>query len=152
MRIMAKIKAFYNGEIIKPGTILEFKGEKLPLWAKEVRTSKKEQSTQNNEQNNKPGEQTGKNDEQKPSTDEQNGTNGEQNAQVGEQQNETAKENKIDPQFAQELAGKSETELNAILDELLTKALDKGILIDAENKTIIEQINELTIKLAEENK
>ena len=145
MRIMAKIKAFYNGEIIKPGTILEFKGEKLPLWAKEVRTSKKEQSTQNNEQNNKPGEQTGTNDEQ-------NGTNGEQNTQVGEQQNETAKENKIDPQFAQELAGKSESELSAILDELLTKALDKGILIDTENKTIIEQINELTIKLSEENK
>lgn len=149
---MAKIKAFYNGEIVKPGTILEFKGNKLPSWAKEVKQSKKEQSAPAGEQNNKPDEQTGTNGEQKPSTDEQNGTNGEQNAQVGEQQNETAKEDKIDPQFAQELAGKSESELNAILDELLTKALDKGILIDTENKTIIEQINELTKKLSEEDK
>ena len=35
---------------------------------------------------------------------------------------------------------------------MLTEALDKGILIETENKTLIEQINELTIKLSEENK
>lgn len=160
MKVMCKIKAFYNGEIIKPGAIIEFKGNKLPSWAKEVKPSKKEQTTPNtkSEQPKQPDEQTGANGEQNPSTDEQNGQDGEQNIADGEQNtpdneqtgDETAKEIKIDPQFAQELAGKTETELNAILDDLITKGLDKGILIDTENKTIIEQIYELTIKLSEE--
>lgn len=33
MKIKAKIKAFYQGSIVKPGQVVEFDGKKLPSWA-----------------------------------------------------------------------------------------------------------------------
>ena len=155
MKVRCKIKAFYNGEIIKPGTILEIKENKAPSWAKVIESKKTQNVPQNDtkpdEQNQSQGEQITIIGEQNQGDDEQTETDGEQTEGNGEQKPETEKE-KIDPQFAQELSGKTESELTAILDDLLTQALDKGILIDTENKTLIEQINELTIKLSEENK
>ena len=36
MKIIAKQKAFYKGEIIKVGQILDIKEKKIPSWAKEL--------------------------------------------------------------------------------------------------------------------
>lgn len=125
MKVICKIRAFWDGEIIKPGQIVEINGKDVPCWAKPLNSKAPE-----------------------PKEDE-NGKAPEQN------ENNVPEDNKkyeVNPLIAQELAGKNESELNAILEELRTEALDKNIVVDAENKTVIEQINELKIKLGKAEK
>ena len=125
MKVICKIRAFWDGEIIKPGQIVEIKGKDVPCWAKPL---------------------NGKAPEPK---EDENGKAPEQNENNVPEDN---KKDEVNPLIAQELAGKNESELNAILEELRTEALDKNITVDAENKTVIEQINELKIKLGKVNK
>lgn len=125
MKVICKIRAFWDGEIIKPGQIVEIKGKDVPCWAKPL---------------------NGKAPEPK---EDENGKTPEQNENNVPEDN---KKDEVNPLIAQELAGKNESELNAILEELRTEALDKNITVDAENKTVIEQINELKIKLGKANK
>ena len=42
-KIVAKQRAFFNGEIIKPGQIINFKGDNIPSWAKKVGSGKTEE-------------------------------------------------------------------------------------------------------------
>lgn len=125
MKVICKIRAFWDGEIIKPGQIVEIKGKDVPCWAKPL---------------------NGKAPEPK---EDENGKTPEPNENNVPEDN---KKDEVNPLIAQELAGKNESELNAILEELRTEALDKNITVDAENKTVIEQINELKIKLGKVNK
>lgn len=136
MKILCKIRAYYNGEIIKPGQIVDISGDTVPCWGKPVNNRKPvEQKKQTPEVTG--NETTDENEtENNPPVD---NANGEQTPEVT-------------PQEVQELANKPESELVAILEELRTQALEKNIIVDAENKSIIEQINELKIKLNEENK
>lgn len=131
MKIVCKIRAFFNGEIIKPGQIVDFKGKEIPCWAKPL-NSKADAEKENTPEN--------------PST--------QQPTQTGDKvpEENTPEKEQVNPQTAQELANKNESELNVILEELRTQALEKNIVVDAENKTVIEQINELKIKLDEVNK
>ncbi len=126
MKVICKIRAFWDGEIIRPGQIVEIKGKDVPCWAKPL---------------------NGK----APEPKEDENTKGEPEQKENKVPEDGKKED-VNPLVAQELAGKNESELNAILDELRTEALDKNITVDAENKTVIEQINELKIKLEEVKK
>jgi len=136
MKVICKIRAFWDGEIIKPGQIVEIKGKDVPCWAKPLNGKAPEPKEDEN----------GKAPEQK---EDENGKAPEQNENNVPEDN---KKDEVNPLIAQELAGKNESELNAILEELRTEALDKNITVDAENKTVIEQINELKIKLGKVNK
>ena len=126
MKVICKIRAFWDGEIIRPGQIVEIKGKDVPCWAKPL---------------------NGK----APEPKEDENTKGEPEQKENKVPEDDKKED-VNPLVAQELAGKNESELNAILEELRTEALDKNITVDAENKTVIEQINELKIKLGKVNK
>ena len=118
-KIIAVEKAFYKGNIVKVGEIIEITDDKkVPEWAKVLEQAKSVQ------------------DEPLVA----------QGTLIPEE--ETTKEKTEDVQ--DELVGKTDEELELILDELLTTALDKNIFIeDADKKTVIEQINELKSKLAE---
>lgn len=135
IKIIAIEKAFYNGNIIKVGEIIEITDDKkVPEWAKILGQTKDVQNEAVVTQGTLiPNEQTNQGEtEENVETDE-----------VEETQTETE-------DVQDELVGKTDEELEQILDELLTKALDKNIYIeDADKKTVIEQINELNSKLAE---
>lgn len=135
MKVLCKIRAFYDGEIVKPGQIIEIKGKNVPCWAKPVSDKATEKKTE--QPTNLPEQR----DDDVPEVNTDNKTP--ENNPVKEQ---------VNPQVAQELATKNESELNAILEDLRTQALEKNITVDADNKTVIEQINELKIKLDEVNK
>lgn len=132
MKVICKIRAFWDGEIIKPGQIVEIKGKDVPCWAKPLDAKTPEPKEGENNKTPEPKEnntpEDNKKEDDKKATEE------------------------IKPADAQALAAKNESELNAILEELRTEALDKNITVDAENKTVIEQINELKIKLGKVNK
>ncbi len=136
MKVICKIRAFWDGEIIKPGQIIDVKCKEIPCWAKplnkkdEVEEDKKPEEKQDNPPEN----------------------NKVEDKQDDKKEDEKAASEKVNPMTAQELAGKNESELDAILEELRTEALDKNIVVDAENKTVIEQINELKIKLGKAEK
>ena len=135
IKIIAVEKAFYKGNIVKVGEIIEITDDKkVPEWAKILGQTEDVQNEAVVTQGTLiPNEQTN-----------QGAT--EENVETDEvEENQTETEDVQD-----ELVGKTDEELELILDELLTKALDKNIYIeDADKKTVIEQINELKSKLAE---
>ncbi len=165
MKVLCKIRAFYDGEIVKPGQIVEIKGKDVPCWAKPVSDKATEEKTE--QPTNLPEQ---RDDDvpcwAKPVSDKATEEKTEQPTNLPEQRdddvpevntgNKTPENNpvkeQVNPQVAQELATKNESELNAILEDLRTQALEKNITVDADNKTVIEQINELKIKLDEVNK
>lgn len=135
IKIIAIEKAFYNGNIIKVGEIIEITDDKkVPEWAKVLgQTKDVQEETVVTQGTLIPDEQTIKGKtEETVETD------------------KVAKAKTKTEDVQDELVGKTDEELELILDELLTKALDKNIYIeDADKKTVIEQINELKSKLAE---
>ena len=149
MKVICKIRAFWDGEIIKPGQIVEIKGKEIPCWAKPLKKEeeKKEDKSNINPEPELPGDDKCKEcyaDNKTPSQEDCDKCN--KNA------NDKEQVQKVNPMDAQELASKNESELDMILDELRTEALDKDITVDADDKTVIEQINELKIKLGKVNK
>lgn len=133
IKAIAKIRAFYNGAIIKPGQRFDFKGDvySLPTWAKAVAT---QENTQKGQTPQSPSEQNQQGSQNQPQND--NTENGVKELEIPE-----------------DLKGKTVGELGVILDELITKGLDANIELDnIENKTVIEQIIELRTKLAQREK
>lgn len=139
IKIVAKQRAFFNGEIIKPGTILNIKGDKIPSWAKRVGSGKTEET------------------KTPPAPPEQN-SNGQQTlippvepVSTVEPENNNGDEN---PPAELDLSGKTEEELNTILDELITKGLEANVYLEnTEGKSVVEQIQELSAAIKEaENK
>ena len=131
IKIIAIEKAFYNGNIIKVGEIIEITDDKkVPEWAKVLEQTKDvQEETVVTQGTLIPDKQTIK-------------------EKAGKTE-ETVETDEVE-ETQDELVGKTDEELELILDELLTKALDKNIYIDdADKKTVIEQINELKSKLAE---
>lgn len=139
MKVICNTKAYWDGEIIKPGQVLNIKGDTVPTWA----TAFKSKKTQNDEKENTPEENV--NNEQNQNVQNEGENTPEENPVT----NQGAEKVKVNPMDALELSRKSESELSVILDELLTKALDKGIEIDLEKQSTIESIIELRTKLKE---
>lgn len=129
IKIIAKQRAFFNGEIIKPGTILSIKGDKIPSWAKRVN------------QGNQGGNET--KTSQKTAVKDNAG----QQMLIPQKENEAAASDK-QALSTVDLSGKTDEELNVILDELITKGLDVGVYLEnTENKTVIKQIQELNTEI-----
>ncbi len=129
VKVVAKIRAFYNGEIIKPGQIITLKdGIEIPSWVKKI-NNKNTESQKNVQQ------------------EQVNASNTNQTNPTIAEQHETPQNNQ---ENANEFAGKTQEELLSILDELINKSIEMGITLEnAENKTIVEQIIELRKLIAE---
>lgn len=160
IKIQAQRRAFYNGEIIRAGQILDITSNKVPSWAKRIgketpdedagKTQKKDEGKAHEgeqqqlnitpDTNNATSEGDKKEDEtETPSED----------AAGEESTDETEEDVEVIPE---DLVGKTDKEVLAILDDLITKGIENGVMIeDADKKTPIEQIIELR-KLIEEKK
>lgn len=124
IKVVAKIRAFYNGEIIKPGQIITLKeGIEIPSWAKKI--------------DNKNTESRKKVQQEQVHIPNANQTN----TTIVEQQKMQQEANQ---ENVEEFAGKTQEELLSILDELINKSIERGITLEnVENKTVVEQIVEL---------
>ena len=125
MKILCKIRAFSKERIIKPGTILEM--DECPSWGKVIDDGDKcETVVEQKETTIVADDSTAENNELVPDAD--NATD------VNENQDEDVE--------------KTPEELEQKLDELLTKGLDLGIMIDGlEKLTIKEQIEKLETEI-----
>lgn len=130
IKVVAKIRAFYNGEIIKPGQIITLKeGIEIPSWAQKI--------------DNKNTESRKKVQQEQISQPNANQTN----TTIVEQQKMQQEANQ---ENVEEFAAKTQEELLSILDELINKSIEMGITLEnVENKTVVEQIVELRKLIAE---
>lgn len=130
IKVVAKIRAFYNGEIIKPGQIITLKeGIEIPSWAKKI--------------DNKNTESRKKVQQEQVHLPNANQTN----TTIVEQQKMQQEANQ---ENVEDFAGKTQEELLSILDELINKSIEVGITLEnVENKTVVEQIIELRKLIAE---
>ena len=144
MKIQAKRKAFFKGAIIKVGEVIDITGNKCPDWAKKIGEDKpapKQPEQQKNEPQ-QPETKTGDEQlklgdgEQTPSGETIVAGDGGVFVDNGEQPEQTEQKD--------EFAGKTDAEILAELDTLITKGIEKNIMLeDVENKTPIQQIVEL---------
>lgn len=128
--------AFYNGALVYPNEIIKNYEGDIPSWAtlangKDVEKHKtEEKSLDNVEQGNKKEEET-------PVNPDENKKDGLDN--VGQNDKKNSDDEKTEEQLAAEL------------DTLLTEAIEKGVIIeDADKKTVCEQIAELKTLLNKE--
>ena len=128
--------AFYNGALVYPNEIIKNYEGDIPSWAtlangKDVEKHKtEEKSLDNVEQGNKKEEET-------PVNPDENKKDGLDN--VGQNDKKISDDEKTEEQLAAEL------------DTLLTEAIEKGVIIeDADKKTVCEQIAELKTLLNKE--
>ncbi len=128
--------AFYNGALVYPNEIIKNYEGDIPSWAtlangKDVEKHKtEEKSLDNVGQGNKKEEET-------PVNPDENKKDGLDN--VGQNDKKNSDDEKTEEQLAAEL------------DTLLTEAIEKGVIIeDADKKTVCEQIAELKTLLNKE--
>lgn len=159
IKIQAQRRAFYNGEIIRAGQILDITSNKVPSWAKRIdkETPNEDGKAQNKEEQKS---QTGEQQQLDINSDANNAAPEEdKKEEETETPNEDAagdestdKTEEVAEVIPEDLVGKSDKEVLAILDNLITKGIENGVMIeDADKKTPIEQIIELR-KLIEEKK
>ena len=143
--------AYYDGGLVYPGTIIKnYEGE-IPKWA--TLAGGKEQKSEVTDEPQKPSN----NENNNPETQNENETKTQ--TIVNEDKNDKP-ENQVQESevvvagvdeaqlIAQE---KTEAQLMEELDALITKAIEKNIVIeDADKKTVDEQIAELKSLLGEE--
>ena len=168
IKIQALRRAFYNGEIIKAGQIINITSNKVPSWAKKiggkttdedtVKTQKKDetethvgeqkQTNINPEDTEVKSEDTGKEGETETADEKEVIVAGDGGVHpIPADDTKPAEEN-----IPEDLSGKTEAEILAILDNLITKGIEVGVMIEnTEKKTPVEQIIELR-KLIEEKK
>lgn len=119
-------KAFYHGEILKPGRTISIKEDKIPSWAKKMGNKQVKETNEPSQEN--AGESEGQN----------RGILSIFNF------NKNTVIEKSDAELNTELSGKTEDELNEILNKLIDKGVENNIYLDnTNNKTLIEQIIEL---------
>lgn len=140
MQIKVTRKIFFNGAIVQPGTILNLKGNSVPVWGKAI---SKEPQTQKQNTNPQPIPQEPQSQDEPSSQENQ--------TQPDNTQQKTV-EVPVDSENSNaNLEGKIEFELAQILDTEITKAVEKNIMIeDLDKKSVIEQIIEIRTKLAEQ--
>jgi hypothetical protein len=131
MKIKAKIKAFYNGTIVKPGEVVEFEGDKLPTWAT-LAESDKQPAKKEEKKEDKKGD---KKEDKTPAGDDK------KDAKKDDKQ-PAKKEENVDPDA-------NNADKLGQLEALQTEGIELSVAIDTEGKTIQQQIDELTEKIAE---
>lgn len=144
--------AYYDGGLVYPGTIIEnYEGE-IPKWA--TLAGGKEQNTETPPEHPQPPEDGSSNAGQAG----QDGDGDEEETQINAPEAETEKqseqkEEKIPDGDDVHIIPQEKTEAQIMeeLDNLITKAIEKKIVIeDADKKTVDEQIAELKARLGEE--
>lgn len=159
IKIQAQRRAFYNGEIIRAGQILDITSNKVPSWAKRIgketpnedgkAQNKEEQKSQTGEQQQLDINSDANNAAPEEDKKEEETETPDEDAAGDESTDETEEDVEVIPE---DLVGKTDKEVLAILDGLITKGIEIGVMIeDADKKTPIEQIIELR-KLIEEKK
>ena len=168
IKIQALRRAFYNGEIIKAGQIINITSNKVPSWAKKiggkttdddtVKTQKKDETetpTGEQKQLNINPNDTGVKPEDSEKDDKEETPDNDEVIVAGDDGVHpipTGNEKSTEENIPEDLTGKTDTEILAILDELITKGIEIGVMIEnVEKKTPVEQIIELR-KLIEEKK
>ena len=151
MKIKFIKTAFYNGAIVNVNDVIDFKGDKLPLWGT-LASGKQQQKQQNKKQENKQQQKQQEDAEKLPDNNEQvNGTLFGEN--IAETKNETEEKQDdevpaVDDVVDDDADANNATKL-AVLENLLNKSVELNCPIDTENKTIQQQIDELTKVIAE---
>ncbi len=140
MKIVVTKKSFYGNKINKVGEIIDYQGNKLPSWAKKLK-DKTPEKNENKIENVNIAENTA----------EQNNGIGEQNNEIGEQNNENCEQNNENCEQNDTEQNPDNENKNDKLNQLLDKAIDKGIAIEFGDKTDEELINELE-EVLKENK
>ncbi len=140
MQIKVTRKIFFNGSIVQPGTILNIKGNDVPVWAKAINKEPKVQEPKSNPQPIP----------QNPKLHAESGS--QENLPVADNpEQKTVEETVNSENINADLQGKTELELAKILDTEITKAVEKNIMIDdLDKKSVLEQIIEIRTKLAEQ--
>lgn len=155
MKIKVIKTAFYNGAIVNVNDVIDFKGDKLPLWgtlASGKQQQKQQEKQQNKKQENKQQQKQQEDAEKLPDNNEQvNGTLFVEN--IAETKNETEEKQDdevpaVDDVVDDDADANNATKL-AVLENLLNKSVELNCPIDTENKTIQQQIDELTKVIAE---
>ena len=140
MKIVVTKKSFYGNKINKVGEIIDYQGNKLPSWAKKLKDKTPEKNEKKNEKVNIA-----------ENAEEQNNGIGEQNNGIGEQNNENSEQNDTEQKDNTDNQDSNSENKNDKLNQLLDKAIDKGIAIEFGDKTDEELINELE-EVLKENK
>lgn len=146
MKIKVIKTAFYNGAIVNVNDVIDFKGDKLPLWGT-LASGKQQQKQQNKKQENKQQQKQQEDAEKLPDNNEQvNGTLfGED---IAETENESEEKQDYEVPAVDDVDANNAAKL-AVLENLLNKSVELNCPIDTENKTIQQQIDELTKVIAE---
>lgn len=146
IKIQAQRRAFFNGEIIRAGQILTIASNKVPAWAKRIGKETPDENIVKDENTNPAGEQQQLDINPDGEVEKADAEKEEQKEEIAE----TDAQEQVE--ILDDLAGKSDAEILAILDNLITKGIEVGVVIeDADKKTSVEQIIELR-KLIEEKK
>lgn len=146
MKIKVIKTAFYNGAIVNVNDVIDFKGDKLPLWGT-LASGKQQQKQQNKKQENKQQQKQQEDAEKLPDNNEQvNGTLFGEG--IAETENETEEKQDDEVPAVDDVDANNAAKL-AVLENLLNKSVELNCPIDTENKTIQQQIDELTKVIAE---
>lgn len=135
MKIQAKIKAFYNGTIVKPGEVVEFEGDKLPTWATLAESDKQPAKKEEKKEVKKEDKKGDKKEDKTPAGDDKK-----ENKKDDKQP--AKKEENVDPDA-------NNADKLGQLEALQTEGIELNVAIDTDGKTIQQQIDELTEKIAE---
>lgn len=150
MKIKAIKTAFYNGAIVNVNDVIDFKGDKLPLWGT-LASGKQQQKQQNKKQENKQQQKQQEDAEKLPDNNEQvNGTLFGEDIAETENESEEKQDDEVPAvdDVVDDVDANNATKL-AVLENLLNKSVELNCPIDTENKTIQQQIDELTKVIAE---
>lgn len=154
IKIQALRRAFYNGEIIRAGQILNIVSNKVPAWAKRIDKETPDEKSGKIQKKDEGKAPAGEQQQLNINPDEKKGDEDTETADEDAGKDETSDESGTEKEnvIPDEFANKSEKEVLEILDELITKGIEIGVMIeDAEKKSSVEQIIELR-KLIEEKK
>ena len=161
IKIQALRRAFYNGEIIRAGQILTIASNKVPAWAKRIgketpdedaeKTQKKDEGKapagEQQQLNINPDEQKGEDETQTP---DDAGKEETENPDDKEQPENPEEDKTETDAIVDEFVNMPEEEVAKVLDDLITKGIEAGIVLDdVDKKTPAEQVQELRKRLAE---
>lgn len=134
MKVVCKIRAFSQNRIIVPGEILELQTDKCPSWAKEIVEAPENKAEDTVIVAGDGGVHVIPQDENK--------------TQEGTVPPKEAVQQELQITVTNELAQKSEEELAEMLDDLITRACEKEVIVDGlEKLSVIEQIQTLELEL-----
>lgn len=124
MKVKVIKKSFYGNRLNKIGDVIEISEKTVPSWAEAIKESKLKEEPEKKD-----------NKAQDKETE---------NKKTGDDKAQDKKENSIADSRLEELSKLTEDEIREKLDALLNESIDKGIMIEFEDKSDIQLIIELS--------